>query len=376
MTFLQKFIGKLFSKLIMHSQLLPKYDFETVEDWQNLIKRFNIKLQITRKFIPSTQGARLDLCEIASKSKHQKVIIHAMAAGDIYERHLQEYLVLAHQFPKYKIVGFNFRNVQASTGTAYSEEDWIADILAVIENARKQGYALSDILLIGHSLGGAIATIAASQLFLKNHQKNTRVDPLKNSVKVINDRSFSTLTEEILHSILRGPGSGLVSGMLYGGLLYMLFGLTIAATVAVTLVILGFVYSQFPKWLIKPWLGYFVSLTFGNVDALQAYKMLPANAKDHLFCKNDGVIDELSSLHHGLKQSAVKVAGTKIHSLSERLNLKDSKVCYQSAHGTRIGDSLQSHFLPLKALSTLNKNRKHQIKGDEVMAQKIKRLLS
>lgn len=383
MKYLQKLVGKYISKIIMHSQLLPKYDFETVADWEKFIKLFDINLQIKRKFIDSTNGASLDVCEIYSKSNHEKVIIHAMAAGDSYERHLREYMLLARQFPKCKIVSFNFRNVQASTGTAHSEEDWIEDAIAVIENARKQGYAYSDIVLTGHSLGGAIITIAASRIFLKNRQKNSKTDPLQISVKVINNRSFSTLTNEILHSILRGPGSGFVSGILYGGLVYLLFGISIAAAIGVSLLVLGFFYPSLPKLVLKPWIESFISITFGNLDALSAYKILPENAKDYIFAKNDCVIDALSSLHHGLKQSAAtetrtrsNISKVKTHSLSELLNYKDSKICYTSSNGVRIGDSLQSHFLPLSALSTINKKRNLQIKGDEVMVNKIKRLLT
>lgn len=385
MNFIQKFVGQCISKIVMHSQLFPRYDFDTVEHWQEFCKSWNMDVNIQRMSIDSTSGAKLDLCEIycnTNFTRHDKVIIYAMAAGDMYERHLKEYIFLAKKFPDYKIVCFNFRNVQASTGDVSCEDDWIEDTIAVIQNFRNQTYALSDILITGHSLGGAIATVAAARIYSEECLVNSNEDPLKNSVKLINERSFSTLTNQIIHSFLRGPGSGLVSGFIYGSLSYTILGRTIATGVGASLLGLGFLYPKLPKLLLKPWIEFFITHSFGNLDGLSAFKILPEGAKDHIVAENDYIIDKLASLHHELKTVKTEKKNSLRSSINEeRLNRKDSKLCYESLNGTRIGDGLLSHFLPLNALSTSHKMRQEpyplkQISGDEVMVRKIQRLFN
>lgn len=397
MNFIQKFVGRCISKIVMHSQLFPRYDFDTVEHWQEFCKAWNMDINIQRMSIDSTSGAKLDLCEIycnANFARHDKVIIYAMAAGDLYERHVKEYIILAKQFPNYKIVCFNFRNVQASTGDVSCQDDWIEDSIAVIENVRNQKYALPDILITGHSLGGAIATIAAARIYLQECLVNRNEDPLQNSLKLINERSFSTLTNQILHSFLRGPGSGLVSGFIYGGLSYTILGSTMMAGVGASLLGLGFFYPKIPKFLLKPWIEFFLTPFFGNLDGLSAYRILPEGAKDYIVAENDLIIDKAAGLHHELKTSNTEkknsirseieqynsIDEARVRQLNdELLNMKDSKLCYESPNGTRIGDGLLSHFLPLIALSTSHKMRHdayplEQVRGDEVMVRKIQRL--
>lgn len=391
MNFIQKFVGRSISKIVMHSQLFPRYDFDTVEHWQEFCKSWNMDVNIQRMSIDSTSGAKLDLCEIycnTNLTRHNKVIIYTMAAGDLYERHLKEYIILAKKFPDYKIVCFNFRNVQASTGVVSCEDDWIEDTIAVIENVRNQKYPLTDILITGHSLGGAIATIAAAQIYSRECQEN--------SLKLINERSFSTLTNEILHSFLRGPGSGLVSGIIYGGISYTFLGRTVAVAVGASLLGFGFLYPKLPKLLLKPWIEFFITHSFGNLDGLSAFKILPEGAKDYIVAENDLIIDKLSGLHHGLKTSNTEkknsirseieqynnIDEAHVRRLNEELlNIKDSKLYYESPNGTRIGDGLLSHFLPLNALSTNHKMRLdayplEQVSGEEVMVRKIQRLFN
>jgi hypothetical protein len=399
MNFIQKFVGRCISKIIMHSQLFPKYDFDTIEHWQEFCKSWNMDVNIQRMSIDSTSGAKLDLCEIycnTNLTRHNKVIIYAMAAGDMYERHLKEYIFLAKQFPNYKIICFNFRNVQTSAGAVCSEEDWIEDAIAVIEKYRNQKYALPDILIAGHSLGGAIATKAAERIYSQECLHNANEEPLKNSVKLINERSFSTLTNEILHSFLRGPGSGLVSGFIYGSLSYTILGRTVATGVGASLLGLGFLYPKIPKLLLKPWIKFFITHSFGNLDGLSAFKTLPEGAKDYIVAENDFVIDKLASLHHELKTSNTEkknsirseieqynnVDEAHVRRLNEELlNMKDSKLYYDPPNGTRIADGFLSHFLPLNALSTNHKMRLNaypleQVSGEEVMVRKIQRLFS
>lgn len=392
--------GYFVSLAVMPSQFLGEYDTGSTTDWSDVQQREGVT--ITNHQVDSTNAAKIDFSEIHQnkkfpKAKDQKVIIHAVGNGDFYENHMRDYVRLAKKYPSYKMVGFNFRGTVASKGRAWSENDWIDDCIAVIEHYRKQGIATENILLNGHSMGGAITTMAAAKLYLQDVAKakkaNRTVKDVK-SVKLINNRSFSNLADEIIVSLLGKSASAAITGILYGSLIGLIAGFSMLASIAVvTAALFATLYTtpMVVQNLLYPWMNGLLWLTFGTMDAASAYKSLPEGAVDHIVAKHDAVIQNKAGLHHALKsrntarkkqlrdiiqqeKNPAKVKAAE----AELLNLKDSKVRYSDnpAHG------FEAHNADLNMLSTYHKLRARsaedklpqQLSAEDVMDNKIQRL--
>lgn len=395
--------GYFVSLAVMPSQLVPEYNATYDIDWaERRRSRKEANTAITNYQIDSTGNAKVDFCEVRLDQKQlaakdQKVIMYAVGNGDFYENHMQDYILLAQKYPGYKIVGFNFRGTMNSKGRAWSENDWINDCLAVVEHYRKQGILTHNMMLNGHSMGGAIITMAAAKLYqhdlAKAQKANTPIKKVK-SVKLINNRSFANLTDEIIVSLLGKKASAVITGVLYGALIGLVVGVSLLASIAVAtaaLFALSYASQKSVQNLLHPWVKGLLWLTFGTMDAASAYKSLPVNAVDHIVAKHDAVIQNEAGLHHALKQhNASKKAQlcqviqqeknpAKIKAAeTELLNLKDSKVRYSDdpAHG------FEAHDAPLRQFSTYHKLRSRntsdklpkQLLGEEVIDNKIQRL--
>lgn len=389
---LKKFFGPQIAKMVMPSQTLP-------DDFNRANGLLNREVYLAFSNIPSTGGATINFCELATIAnlnkdiKNQKIIINAMGNFEIYEYSMKnEFVKQAMSYPNCRIVGFNFRNVQASKGIPQSEDDWIDDVIAVVDHYRKRGVQLENILLNGHSLGAAIVTMAAAKIY--RQEKNNAKDPKDaKSVKLLNGRSFSSLTDEVIALILQGAGSGILGGVIYGTLgIAAASALAIASpivtglSIGATLIASGFTYDKLPKALIRPWVQAALSFGFGTMDALSAYKELPDDAKDYIMVKEDGVIIAPARLHDGLKPERAKRKQAirtylEDHVINERskqltaelLNMKDSKLSYPA----KAVEDDEAHNAPLEQLFTTHKARKkhEQISGEDVTNNKIRRLL-
>lgn len=394
---LRRLLGYPISFLVMPAQMLhgpyhPELRFQTTDN----------NLSISRHTIPSSNQASIELTEISHRRartlvrKNQKVMIHAVGNSDCYENHMKEYELLAKQFPNCRIVGFDFRGVGLSTGRAWSENDWIDDALAVIKHFEAQGIQPKNILVNGHSLGGALVTLAANKHYQQAKARAAQTGQNLNqvqSVNVINNRSFANLTDELVVSF--APNS-LLTGLFYGGLIATLFSLPLLSTIALTSLFAfttRYLSENITRSLVKPFVKALLWLSFGTLDAFAAYQSLPLNTVDHLVAKNDSVIKDKGSMHHALRpfNKAIKVRLRKIikenppgdnkkKATAALMNIKDSKVMYHdnphdgmSAHNFRLGVMHTYHKLRRR------ENAKHlpvQITGETVMQQKIKRLLS
>ncbi len=389
---LKKFFGPHIAKMVMPSQTLE-------DEFKRANGLLNREVYLSFSNVPSTGGATINFCELATIAnlnkdiKNQKIIINAMGNFEVYEYVMEdEFIKQAMSYPNSRTVGFNFRNVQASKGIPQSEEDWIDDVIAVVNHYRQRGVPLENILLNGHSLGAAIVTLAAAKIYRDEKQKVKDPKDAK-SIKLLNGRSFSSLTDEVIALILQGAGSGILGGVIYGSLGYiaagalttinpLVFGLSIGASFIAS----GFTYDKLPKALIRPWVQAALSLGFGTMDALSAYKELPDDAKDYIMVKEDGVIISPAGLHDGLKPERSKrklairmdlegnVNGPKSKLLTdELLNMKDSKLSYPA----KSNSDNDAHNAPLAQLFTNHKARKkhEQISGEDVTNNKIRRLL-
>lgn len=362
----------------------------------------NTNIRVTRNTVASSANSNIEYTEMSQRAalslpKHnQKVIIHAVGNGDCYENHEAEYAHMAEKFPNSRVVGFNCRGVGSSTGRPRSENDWIDDTLAVVKHYQDLGVKPENILLNGHSLGGAILTLAAAkhyQLALAEAKRSGQDLKKVKSLKLINNRSFANLTDEVVVSF--APNSLLIA-LIYGPLLAFAFGLPFIGTMVLTgLFAFGstFISESITQFLVKPIIKPLLLLTFGNMDAAAAFKSLPKDCVDHIVAKNDGVIKDKAGLHHALrsenKQKKAELRGIlqgngnsvkKQQALDELLNIKDSKVVVRDESN----DGMAAHNNPLEYLQTYHKARQRpnamhlpaQLNGVEVMDRKINRLFA
>lgn len=91
------------------------------------------------------------------------------------------------------VINFSYRGLGLSTGKAQSKDDLVTDGIAQVQRLLDQAVLPEDITLYGHSLGGGVATLVAKYFY--RHGK---------SIKVINDRSFSSLTNVACGWIMKG----------------------------------------------------------------------------------------------------------------------------------------------------------------------------
>jgi len=386
----------------MPSQALSK-DARPIANPHNYMKSNHPNIHFNEGQITSLdQMASINYSEFSKKPlndyKNQKVIIHATGNNDYYENHFNEYISLADHYPNHRIVGFNFRGTKRSTGTAWSQDNWINDVESLVKHYQNQGVDLENILLHGHSLGGALVTMAAAKIYKEEKRLSDEAGKelrIVKSVKVLNNRSFVNATEFILRVMLQNKGAALLAGLIYGSILGLAFGLllhvsvfTCAIMCATLLLSISFVTNKVSFGLMRPLVQGLLWLTFGTLDAGSAYQSLRKSAVDYITAKNDIAIKKEVGIHdllrdsNKLKKAELRAiitqnnnAKNKREALNELLNIKDSKVVYAD----NPIDGFAAHNSPLSQLYTRHKARGHsgnpQISGHEVMLEKIDRLL-
>lgn len=211
-------------------------------------------------------GATLDTFEIVHQDEppeKRKYIIYFCGNMQAYEEQAYNMRNLAKS--GYNVVGFNYRGVANSTGTASTADDLVIDGIAQVQRLLDMGVPAENITLRGHSLGGAIAT-KVTEHFHRIAKKPQRIS-------VLNCFSFSTLSTVPLN-FLRNYG--------------------VLGTIA-TIVLYPLAYP-----LIK--LGLYLSNW--EINAATSYKHIDPAYKHHIRAKNDGIIHESASLDSALPQEA------------------------------------------------------------------------
>lgn len=327
----------------------------------------------------------------------QKLIIHAVGSGHECHHYVSNFIQEARKYPKTTIVAFDCRNVGASDPVQpQCEADWVNDALAVIMHFKKKGFKNENILLEGHSLGGAILTLAGARLFQmeKAKARAQKKDPNQiKSVKLINNRSFSSLTPVVI-SILTEKGIPIACALMYGLSIALFTGVAwwslkvgslVAAVLCPLLWLVGTLCPTLPKRLLSPLVGGLLWLGFGTMNASKAYRQFPENSREYLTAKDDTNIYNWCSLHHSLKdfntqkKKELKEAGSA--QAKQQLRTLKDRVLHKSP---KIKGYLNTHLSPLKNLSTTHTLRAqkkgdsavHQISGQQVMDNQIKRLLN
>lgn len=308
----KKFFGHLISKSIVQAQKFKKIiksikpiastDSTEIAEIAEIVEK-NIKIKSTGKAIIDA----VEVChrELDCKSTEQKVIIYAYGRKDYYERHLADYYQEALELKTCRVVGFNFRNVQASTGKPLCEQDWIDDAIAVVDYYHKTlNIPLENILISGHSMGAALVTVAAAQVFQREKSK---------SIKIINNRSFSSLPAIVINLTFGGFGSGVFIGIISAATIAIV-GSFILGPVALVLafgvlecsLLGGLIFPSLTKALCRPITEIILYLTFGRIDALAAFHSLPKDSKDYIYAKDDEIIIGTASLAYALKAERKK----------------------------------------------------------------------
>lgn len=133
------------------------------------------------------------------------------------------------------LLAFNYRGVARSQGMPQVAEDLVTDGLAAMDYLLKQGVESKNILLHGHSMGGAVAS---------------KVRALYPDGPIISDRSFRSLNHVVLALVVHEPALGALVGGLVGGLLGGVVGGTYMSSYS------SAVYSSFAGLFVSGFLGY------------------------------------------------------------------------------------------------------------------------
>lgn len=410
--------GRSIARLLMSAQDYKKElcDYPTTGPGisPNGSKTFFKKIEIAFFTIPvPSSTATIHYCDLRHVAscpkdpKDQKVIICASSGNTCHELSLpailfpalhnegkrlevtptDNYVDLASDYPSYRIIGMNFRGVMQSTGRARSEQDWVNDVLALVAHLRSQGVPLENIVLKGHSLGGALFTLAAAQLY----KKERRTTPLGQKIpcmKLINDRSFSSLADWLFTTPYFCNLLFLIPAilLLYAIIPFALFGLKWGSLLSLTLLGVSIWQAPYPctlaQILLQPTCTLFLKISFGTLNAAKAYRSLPKEAVAYLFVRADEIIPYEASLHQAVKPLYRAYKKEAQGDFSRLLALKDSKLGYFPTPGSLQNPVL--HTLPLYSLKTSHKLRKNQaggstkktISGATVLRNILGRLLS
>lgn len=334
-------------------------------------------INISFHFLPvPASDAIIHYCDLShsesSQNPHeQRVIIQAVGNADYYENHISEYieelmaLAKDQAFRSCHFVGFNFRGVMQSTGSVWTEQDWVNDVLALVEHFRSKGIPLENILLRGQSLGGAIMTLAAAQLYEKE-QRTTSLGQKIACVKLINERSFSSLPSVVATKpIFFFP----LALLIYGAPL-LLLGLPWGALLSSLFLVGSLCTAPYPcsasQACLQPITTLLLKGLFGPLNAAKAYASLPSEAVTHLFVLDDEVIPFSASLHRAVQSRHKALIGEAKQDLPRVCFLKDTKL-KRKEHWT----SSALHCAPLQALETAHKKRPSPLSGDHVLRSKI-----
>ena len=154
-------------------------------------------------------------------------IIYCNANGVCYEHILNYTQRLGNKFRR-NICVFNYRGVGDSLGTCNNGNEMVDDCISVIQYIKKN-YPLTqdeDIILWGHSIGGAVSILAAHKL---GSEWNGYI---------VADRSFGYLREVVKDKIEHGPLAPMISGFIASS---MMFTFTLAF-------LLGYGYQPWPTF--------------------------------------------------------------------------------------------------------------------------------
>ncbi|MDR3491311.1 MAG: alpha/beta hydrolase [Gammaproteobacteria bacterium] len=174
--------GMSFGQKIMLSQS-ENFSEASIPENNNLLN-----IIFDRSFVITHDNAKLDTLTISAKNavnpkNRQLHIINFVGIGmsyhDIFQDMKEDCLAL-----KCTVIGFNYRGIHTSSGKLYSKDDLIVDGIAQVQRLLDDEVIDQNIILAGHSLGGAIATLVTKHFHDRGYK-----------IKLFNSRSLSSLAD-------------------------------------------------------------------------------------------------------------------------------------------------------------------------------------
>lgn len=150
--------------------------------------------QVSSHIVKTHDGAELETLDIKPKDKdldkEAPCIINFLGNDSLFSD-LEEVESLKEQVDdqSMRVVAFHYRDVGGSKGKIKCADDFVIDGIAQVQRLLDEGVQPNKITLKGHSFGGAIASKVAAHF----HR-------LGKTIKVFNDRSFSTGTNRYVSS--------------------------------------------------------------------------------------------------------------------------------------------------------------------------------
>lgn len=171
-------------RLYLYEQLDKKYGQQAYSKAHNThIEFFSIR---------ASDKSELDSAEVIAPGEkdkpmsERKFVITCLARDQNYINLLKDLKYTATHLEATAIC-FNYRGIDQSRGIVWTEQDMIDDVLAQVQRLIDLGAKPENICLDGMCLGGAIATLAASQLHCQNCP-----------VKLNNERSFRSIPPSLI----------------------------------------------------------------------------------------------------------------------------------------------------------------------------------
>jgi hypothetical protein len=203
-----KAFGKLIGAKILPAQLMYFSDsFDIEKKIREVNTDVNAKVTLERLQIPTKDGATLDAVKIQLRSSqsHKGYVIRFPGNSDCYENSLDQMMMDAEKL-NCTFLLLNYRGVSKSRKTYVTAEmakknpnialetteinQLGIDAVTSVKYLLDQGVPASQITLLGHSMGGVAATMAAASLHAE-----------KKFLYIFSDRSCSSITEVLVARI-------------------------------------------------------------------------------------------------------------------------------------------------------------------------------
>jgi predicted alpha/beta-fold hydrolase len=139
------------------------------------------------------KGAMLQDKTKKNEEKHIVVLFHGNGVF-ANENHLKSYLKDTKIYKDFDALEMNYRGCSNSTGDFAPHSQYVKDQIEVVQSLLDQGYKLENMVLIGHSLGGSIATC------VKEHF-DKELAPGKKPCTLVAYHTFHKLSESISERI-------------------------------------------------------------------------------------------------------------------------------------------------------------------------------
>lgn len=283
----QQTLQAINQKLAKHFQL-EHFD---IEDNRSRLNFFSLE---------TVEHAVLDSVEVAAKGEAEKkpedrtYVISCVPRSQNYTGWLKQLRTFAEK-AQTTYITFNYRGVERSQGVIWTEKDMVNDAVAQAQRLLLMGVKPEKIAFEGECIGGAVATLAAAELYKQGHD-----------VKLFNARSFRSSSRLALYKILPQDGASKLNPLNW--LRYAAAGLFL---------VIGVPLLKLSHW---------------NLNAAEAWDSIPEDAKDFMVIRSA----KEGGQHLNVDDSLIPHKGASIYSyVREKLGEKPSTETKDALHEHR-----------------------------------------